>query len=195
MVFRERPMLKRAAAAMREVFADRRCPLVARFVHVQEMPAVGMAADGLHRYRLARQRVGHIDGPARRIGDAIAAMAETGDGEAFGHETAPSRNSALPSPPVIGEGIMPATRQPSETTNAAMSSRTAACTAASRTIPFLSASRPASNYGLISATACAGGFTSASAAGSTSLSEMKLASMTTRSGGSSRRAGESVRMS
>ena len=44
----------------------------------------------------------------------------------------------------------PAMRQPSAAKNAAMSLQTAACTAGSRTMPFLIAARAASNCGLIS---------------------------------------------
>ena len=53
-------------------------------------------------------------------------------------------------------------------------------------MPLLSCARPASNCGLISAISCAGFAAKASAGGSTSLSEMKLTSQTTRSGGGSR---------
>ena len=38
---------------------------------------------------------------------------------------APNKNSRLPSPPAIGDGMMPTTRQPSETAKAATSSHTA----------------------------------------------------------------------
>ena len=44
-----------------------------------------MAGDRLDLHHLARQRVGHVHGPVRRIGDAIAAVAEAGDREAFSH--------------------------------------------------------------------------------------------------------------
>src|ERR1700721_1440229 len=48
--------------------------------------------------------------------------------------------------------MMPATRQPAALRTAAMSAHTTACTAGSRTIPFLMVARAASNCGLISAT-------------------------------------------
>src|SRR5665811_1573896 len=100
------------------MLADRNGALMARFVDMVEMPPVGMAGDRLDRHGLARQGIGHEDRPGRGIGNAIAAMAEAGNGELFCHLAAPSRNSALPSPPAIGEGIMPSTRQPSEATKA-----------------------------------------------------------------------------
>jgi hypothetical protein len=96
------------------------------------------------------------------------------------------KNSRLPSLPAIGEGNSATTSQPSARTPAAMSAQTASCTAASRTIPFLMWRLPASNCGLISATSSARGAASASAAGKTSLSEMKLTSTVTMSGGGSR---------
>ena len=62
-------------------------------------------------------------------------------------------------------------------------------------MPFLTWSGPASYCGFISTTASAAGRASASAAGSTSLSGMKLTSTVTRSGGSASRDGSSLRMS
>src|ERR1039458_8549723 len=133
-----------------------------------------MAGDRLDRHPLARPGIGHEDRPGRGIGNAVAAMPEARNGELFGHLAAPSRNSVLPSPPAIGEGIMPSTRQPSEATKAEMSSQTAACTAGSRTMPFLAWARPASNCGLISAMSCAGGFAKASERKSTRLNSSHL---------------------
>ena len=45
----------------------------------------GWPGDRLDLHRLARQRVGHEHGPVGRVGDAVAAMAEAGDCQAFGH--------------------------------------------------------------------------------------------------------------
>ena len=91
--------------------------------------------------------------------------------------------------------MTPSTRQPSAATVSVTSASTAAWIAVSRTMPFLRWARPASNCGLISAMSRAGGRASASAAGSTSLSEMKLTSMTTRLGGGTSRLAASARMS
>ena len=51
----------------------------------QQVAAVRMAGERLDLHHLARQRVGHEHRPVRRLGNAVAAMAETGDREAFGH--------------------------------------------------------------------------------------------------------------
>ncbi len=85
MIFGERPVLHGAAAAMGKMLADRRRAFVARSVDTIEVPAVGMAGDGLDRHRLARQRVGHVDRPCGRVGDTVAAMAEAGNRELLGH--------------------------------------------------------------------------------------------------------------
>src|SRR5450830_1211900 len=108
------------------MLADRCCALVARLVDMVQMAPVGVSCDRFDRDDFSRQRVGHIDRPRRRVGNAVAAMTEPGDGELLSHLAAPSRNSALPSPPAIGDGVMPRTRQPSAATNAAMPSQTAA---------------------------------------------------------------------
>ncbi len=55
----------------------------------------------------------------------------------------------MPSPPAIGDAAMPTTLQPMAPTSLAMSRHTASWIAGSRTMPFLSAARPASNCGLI----------------------------------------------
>src|SRR6185369_6732762 len=54
---------------------------------------------------------------------------------------APIKNSLFPSPPSIGDGMIPATVHPSEHANAAISSHTAACTDGSRTMPFFTCAR------------------------------------------------------
>ncbi len=55
---------------------DRRDALGARRFDAQQMAAVGMAGPGLDLDGFARQRVGHVERPRRRVGDAVAAMAE-----------------------------------------------------------------------------------------------------------------------
>ena len=62
-VFGQRPVLHRAAAAGTEMFAKRLDALVAAPVDMQQMPAVRMAGNRLDRDGLARQRIRHIDGP------------------------------------------------------------------------------------------------------------------------------------
>src|ERR1039458_7777139 len=89
------------------MLADRDGALMARLVDMIQMPAVGMAGDRLDRHRLARQCIGHEDRPGRGIGNAVAAMPEARNGELFGHLAAPSRNSALPSPPCVLMGRRP----------------------------------------------------------------------------------------
>jgi len=84
-IFGERPVLHGAAAALREVLADRRNALVARLVDTIETAAVGVAGDRFGRHRFARQRIGHIDRAVGRVGDAVAAVAEAGDGQSLSH--------------------------------------------------------------------------------------------------------------
>ena len=45
----------------------------------------GMAGDRLNRYRLARQRIRHVDWAGDSIGHAVAAMAEVGNSKLLGH--------------------------------------------------------------------------------------------------------------
>jgi len=87
---------------------------------------------------------------------------------------------------VIGLSVRPSTRQPgSAPHHAATRSTTARCTAGSRTTPLRpTACGPASNCGLISATAQAPEAQSASGAGKRVASPMKLASHTSASIGS-----------
>lgn len=88
----------------------------------------------------------------------------------------------LPSPPGIDDGNTWMSVQPSEAAKAAISSQISWCTIALRMTPRLECLRAASNCGLISASRCIGAAASDSATGSTSLSEMKLTSITTMSG-------------
>ena len=138
----ERPVLHGAAAADAEMRADRSDALGARRVDVQEVAAIGMARRR-RRPRPSRpagrraRRLGR-----RRVGDAVAAMAERVDRRGAQPRARPDKNSRLPSPPAIGEGTTPTTCQPSAATNAAISSHTAAWTAGSRTMPFLTCAAP-----------------------------------------------------
>ena len=85
MVLGKRPVLQRAAAAGAEMLADRCSALVAGFVDMQQMPAVGMAGDTVDRDGFAGKRVGHVDCAFRRFGNAVAAMAKPRNGELFSH--------------------------------------------------------------------------------------------------------------
>jgi hypothetical protein len=78
-------VLQRAAAAGAEMRADRRDALGARDIDADEMAAVGMAGPWLDLDSLARQRVGHVDRAGRRVGDAVAAVADAGDGDLLSH--------------------------------------------------------------------------------------------------------------
>ena len=88
------------------------------------------------------------------------------------------RNSLFPSGPVMGLSPTPSTSHPGNPAHhAATRSQTARCTAGSRTTPFApTAPGPASNCGLISATAQAFGVQRARHAGRTVARPMKLAS-------------------
>ncbi len=80
------PMLDRAAAANTKMRAERRDPLRARDLDLPQAPAVGMTTrNRLNFDRLARKRIGHIDGAAAGDRDAVAMMADVIDGEAFNH--------------------------------------------------------------------------------------------------------------
>ena len=79
------PMLHGAAAATAEMRADRGDPLCARALDPQQAAPVGMTLNCLHLDGLAGQRIRHEHRPGRRLGDAVAAMAEVGDGQVLGH--------------------------------------------------------------------------------------------------------------
>ena len=68
MIFGERPVLQRAAAALAEMLADRLRALVARPVDMHEVPPVGMAGDRLRpsRSRPAAHRARRPGPPACR---------------------------------------------------------------------------------------------------------------------------------
>ena len=78
-------MLQSAAAARAKMLADRFNTLMARLVDMQQVPAVGMATDGLNCDRLAGQSVRYIDGPFWRVRDTISTMAETVYRELLSH--------------------------------------------------------------------------------------------------------------
>ena len=80
------PMLDRAAAADAEMWAERRDPLRAGVLDLEQAPAVGMMArHGRDLDGLAAQRVGHKTALSAGKGDAVAAMTDMIDDEAFNH--------------------------------------------------------------------------------------------------------------
>ncbi len=87
MIFGQRPVLQGAAATGSKVLANGVGALVALLVDMDEMPPVGMTDHRFGRYDLARQGVGHIDGTALRVGDAVPAVAEASNDEPFSHES------------------------------------------------------------------------------------------------------------
>ena len=194
-----------ATAAVGEMRAKRGDAIRARRDHLDERAAILI---DLAEHVLTGERKGDEDEARVRARDALAALAEALDRQAHAQvhvgspvgpwcadRRAASRNSLLPSPPSMGEGVMAVTSQPSDATKPRMSSQTSAWTRASRTIPFLTRAGPASNCGLMSATRSAPGAASASGTGSTRRSEMKLASQTTRLGACGIRARVSARAS
>ncbi len=77
-------MLDRAAAADAEMRTERRDPLRARGLDLEQPPAVGMmAGDRTGLDRFAAQRIRHIDVAAISDHNAIAVMADMVDHEAF----------------------------------------------------------------------------------------------------------------
>ncbi len=84
-VGRKLPVLHGATAAYTEMWADRSDALGARPVDVQESATIRMSGNGVDLDRLAGQRAGHIDRAVGAWGNAIAAMAELVDHEAFSH--------------------------------------------------------------------------------------------------------------
>ena len=94
----EIPVLGLAAAAHAEMRADRRDASRARRLDAQQVTPVRMARKGLDLHHLARQRVGHESRPSGRLGDAVAAMTEARDGQAFGHFCSGMILADLPTP-------------------------------------------------------------------------------------------------
>src|SRR5262245_44244055 len=72
-------MLERAAAANSEMRADRRDAVGTGYVHLYQVAAVGMTGPWFDRGGPARQRIGHVEGTGRRVGNAVAARAKPGD--------------------------------------------------------------------------------------------------------------------
>src|SRR5690606_38230589 len=112
--------------------------------------------DAGDRNLFAGQGEGYEDRALRRPRDAVALGAYGCDGQCLGaHCFLPaSRNSWFPSAPVMGEGITPRPRHPpSEFNHASRSAAIFGPIAGSLSRPPLPiASRPASNWGLTSAT-------------------------------------------
>ena len=77
------PVLHRATAACTEMLTNWRDARVARGDHAEEMPPIRMARPRLGLHRFAGKGIGHIDWLVRAIGDAIAAVTETGDPKLF----------------------------------------------------------------------------------------------------------------
>ncbi len=78
-------MLDRAAAANAEMRTEGGNAIRACGQNAQEMPPVRMTRNRLRFDDLAGQRVGRIDRTVRRVANAVAAMAEPGDGEMLCH--------------------------------------------------------------------------------------------------------------
>src|SRR5262249_17419649 len=85
MVFGQGPVLKSAAAAGTEMLTDGVAALMAGLVDMDEMPPIRMAGKGFDRYRLAWQRVRHVNRTVCRFGDTVPAMAKAGNGEPLSH--------------------------------------------------------------------------------------------------------------
>jgi hypothetical protein len=79
------PVLDGAAAANPKIAAERRDPLWAGLLDAHQMPAVGMIGHRFGLDGLAAERVGHEHGRAVSKGDAVAAVTDVIDGQAFNH--------------------------------------------------------------------------------------------------------------
>ena len=79
------PVLDGAAAAGAEIPAERRDPLRAGVLDAQQLPALGIADRRFDVDGLAVQRVRYEHGVAAAESDAVAAVADVIDGEAFNH--------------------------------------------------------------------------------------------------------------
>ena len=188
-----RQMLERAAAAAAEMPADRRRAL-ARREHRDQLGGTPLAAAFAEARgdAVAGRGKGNVDRPAVMDGNAVAPRADALDDERHrrfthgGDRRAAMRNSTFPSGPRIGLSVTPSTCQPGcAPSQAAIRAQTSRWSTGLRTTPPLpTLLLPTSNCGLMSATRRALGAASASAAGSTVSSPMKLASETMRSGGS-----------
>ncbi len=88
-VGRRRPVLELAAAAHAEMGADGCDAGGARRLDPQQVAPVWMAGPRVDLHDLAGQRIGHVDGAGVRRGDAVAAGAETVDGETLNQMSLP----------------------------------------------------------------------------------------------------------
>ena len=79
------PVLNGAAAATAEIFAERLDPFGAGALDAGQLPAVGVIGHRFGLDGLAAKRIGHEQGLAVGKGDAVAAMADMIDDEAFNH--------------------------------------------------------------------------------------------------------------
>ena len=79
------PVLDGAAAAGAEISAERIDPLRAGLFDPRQRPAVGMTGDGVDLDGFAAQRVRHEQALAAGEADAVAAMTDMVDDEAFSH--------------------------------------------------------------------------------------------------------------
>src|SRR5262245_13553679 len=75
-IFRQRPVLQRAAAADTEMFANRRAAFMARLVDMHQMAAIRMAGYRFDRDRLPGQRKWHVDRTFGRVGDTTSTITE-----------------------------------------------------------------------------------------------------------------------
>ncbi len=89
------PVLDRAAAADAEMRAERLDALGAGGLDAQEMTAIRMTGYALDLDGLSRQRVWHVELARRRVGHAIAAVAEAIDGEPLGQWCQASRPASI----------------------------------------------------------------------------------------------------
>ena len=61
----------------------------------QQMATIRQAGNGIDLDGLARQRIGHEDGPCRRLRHAVTTVGEAVDGEPFGHAMAFQAGEAI----------------------------------------------------------------------------------------------------
>ena len=117
-----REMLRRATAAGSEQRAERRDTRRRGRLDRDEPARVRPETSARHDF--ARQRAGDVNGSLGPVRDAVASLAEPFDGEAVdvviercsqapGALSAAIRNSRLPSPPAMGDGMTP-THAPAE---------------------------------------------------------------------------------
>ena len=178
----ERPghVLRQAAAAAAEIGAERRDAIGRRGLDADEARPRAVALD---ERRLARERIGHVDGLGRRDArrrrrarrgarSTTRSATPRPDQElavAFAAEDRRGDQAERPAKPERGDEGARCRRRP----------RAAPPRRARR--PCARCARPASNCGFTSATSAASAASSGTTGGSTSFSEMKLTSATRRS--------------